>query len=107
MKTKVEDIRKELKMYLETIGYDCQDLSRRTEKHPIFDFIEIVVGMNKSLNQMMDECLKPQTQLHLLKHEQEECLDKISKHDRILESHENNFEKVVKDIEAANIKKVN
>ena len=59
MKTKVEDIRMQMEMYLETVGYDCQDLSRRSEKHPI----EIVVEMNKSQNQMMDECLKPQSQL--------------------------------------------
>lgn len=72
----------------------------------IFEFIDIVVGMNKSLNQMMHDLVKSQSQLHLLRNEQEEVLMKIGEQKKILKSHNDSFDRVFRNMRSADIKEI-
>eukprot|EP00091_Calanus_sinicus_P013182 TRINITY_DN29323_c0_g1_i1.p1 TRINITY_DN29323_c0_g1~~TRINITY_DN29323_c0_g1_i1.p1 ORF type:complete len:140 (-),score=33.95 TRINITY_DN29323_c0_g1_i1:144-563(-) len=55
----------------------------------------MLVGMNKSLNEMMEDIISSQTTIELVKSEQEQVWNKLGKQKETIESHEEKFEKEI------------
>lgn len=72
----------------------------------IFEFIEILVTMNKSLNEMMEDFVLTQNQLKMLRSHQSSTLEEMSKQGKILRSHSERFSKLDEKLELADIKEV-
>jgi len=117
MKTEVENIKKQLELYcqnhnensyrLANLENDFLKLFRKSKSFSnIFEFIEILVGMNKSLNMMGGDLINSQAQLHLIRNHQEQICTQIGQQKQILECHDDSFDKVLKKIELAEIKEI-
>merc|ERR1712013_526008 len=74
LKAEVGNIKNQLQQYGNE--YNCENHKN------IFEFLEIVVGMNKSLNEMMEEFVSSQAQVKLIKSEQ----DKVFNDSKICET---------------------
>ena len=75
-------------------------------KNHIFEFLENVVGINKSLNDMMKDIVSYQTQIQLVKSEQEWLCNDLEEQKQAIEYHEVNFGKVFKEVESAGIDEI-
>eukprot|EP00092_Neocalanus_flemingeri_P021296 GFUD01023080.1.p1 GENE.GFUD01023080.1~~GFUD01023080.1.p1 ORF type:complete len:719 (-),score=237.45 GFUD01023080.1:177-2333(-) len=117
IKAEVENIKRQLQLYFQNhnessirmanFENDLLEIFRKSDSNSsIFEFIEILVGMNKSLNQMMEDFVNSQAQLHLLRNEQEEVFNKIGEQKQIIESHANRFDNISTKIEASDIKEI-
>ena len=73
----------------------------------IFDFIEILVTMNKSLNEMMEDFVLTQNQLKMLSSHQSNTLAEMSQYGKILRSHSDRLSNLYDKLELADIKEVN
>ena len=73
----------------------------------IFDFIEILVTMNKSLNDMMEDFVLTQNQLKMMRSRQSSTLEEMNQQGKILRSHSDRFSKLNEKLELADIKEVN
>ena len=73
----------------------------------VFEFIEMLVTMNKSLNNMTEESVITQNQLKMLKTDQSTTLEELNEHEKILKSHSDRFSLLHEKLELADIKEVN
>lgn len=77
LKAEVGNIKNQLQQYGNK--YNCENHNN------IFEFLEILVGMNKSLNEMMEEFVSSQAQLKLIKSEQEKFFTKLKEDNKSIE----------------------
>ena len=87
------------KLYRDGAG-GCADCS-------VFEFIEILVTMNKSLNEMMEDFVLTQNNLKMLRSHQSSTLEEMNQQGKILRSHSDRFSKLDEKLELADIKEVN
>ena len=78
----------------------------QTQDFQILDFIEIVVGMNKSLNQMLEDFNASQITHKLLKAEQMGIWKELKNHNRIIAYKTNEIKKFDEKLEKAQLKEV-
>jgi len=72
------------------------ELFRKPSVHnSIFEFLEMLVGMNKSLNNMMEEIVSSQTAVELVRSEQEQVWNRLGEQKQTIESQEEKFEKKI------------
>jgi len=91
---------------LANLENDLLTIFRKNENQSnIFEFLEIVVGLNKSLNQMTDDFISSQSELHWLRDGQKEIIKTVQEQKQILSCH-NGFEKVFRKIEPEDIKEI-
>jgi len=74
--------------------------------HHILDFIEILVGMNKSMNQMMEDYVSSQIQLKTLKTEQKIILGQIQDNNELIQSQRREFIELTDEYDKAHLKKL-
>jgi len=86
------------KLYRDGQG-GCTDCS-------IFDFIEILMTMNKSLNEMMEDFVLTQNQLKMLRSRQSSTLEEMNQQGKMLRSHSDRFSKLNEKLELADIKEL-
>jgi len=79
--------------------------SSKSDNH-ILDFIEILVGMNKSMNQMMEDYVSSQLQLKSLKSEQKKILVQIQDNNDLIQSQRREFIELTDQYDIAHSKKV-
>jgi len=77
LKAEVGNIKNQLQQYGNE--YNCENHKN------IFEFLEIVVGMNKSLNEMMEEFVSSQAQVKLIKSEQDKFFNELKEDKNSLE----------------------
>jgi len=77
LKAEVGNIKNQLQQYGNK--YNCENHNN------IFEFLEIIVGMNKSLNEMMEEFVSSQAQVKLIKSEQEKFFTKLKEDNNSIE----------------------
>jgi len=95
LKAEVGNIKNKLERY--NIVKDDPNFLTNCENHNnIFEFLEILVGMNKSLNEMMEDFVKSQTQVQLMKTEQEQFISKMKEEREALETHFDNDKDIIK-----------
>ena len=73
----------------------------------VFEFIEILVTMNKSLNEMMEDFVLTQNDMKMLRSHQSSTLEEMNQQGKILRSHSDRFSKLDEKLELADIKEVN
>ena len=72
----------------------------------IFDFIEILVGMNKSLNHMLDDFLASQLILKALKTQQKSLHDQMEDHKSLIHCQNTEINKLNKKVDSSHVKEV-
>lgn len=72
----------------------------------IFDFIEILVGMNKSLNYMLDDFVASQLILKALRSQQKNLKDQMEDHKRLMHSQNTEINKLNKKIDSTHVKEI-
>jgi len=87
-------------------NYLLQLFGKSESRFSIFEFIDIVVGLNKSLNLMMEDFCNFKGQLYLIKDKQGDVLKKLDEQKQLIEFHETNFGKVFRKIESTNVKEI-
>ena len=83
-----------------------QDKTGELEGCSVFEFIEMLVTMNKSLNQMMEDFVFTQNQLKMLKTHQSNTLEELNEQGKILQNNSERFSKLDEKLELADIKQV-
>ena len=73
----------------------------------IFEFIEILVGMNKSLNHMLDDFVASQLILNALKTQQKSLYDQMEDNKRLINSQNTEINKLSKKVESTHVHEVN
>ena len=101
---KISEIRREE----ERSFMNIRDITKLNQANTdVFEFIEMLVTMNKSLNNMTEESVITQNQLKMLKTDQSTTLEELSEHEKILKSHSDRFSLLHEKLELADIKEVN
>jgi len=72
----------------------------------IFDFIEILVGMNKSLNHMLDDFVASQLILKALRSQQKNLKDQMEDHKRLMHSQNTEINKLNKKVDSTHVKEI-
>ena len=72
----------------------------------IFEFIEILVGMNKSLNHMLDDFVASQLILNALKSQQKSLYDQMENNKRLIHSQNTEINKLSKKVESTHVQEV-
>jgi len=72
----------------------------------IFDFIEILVGMNKSLNHMLDDFVASQLILKALRSQQKTLKDQMEDHKRLIHSQNTEISKLNKKLDSTHVKEI-
>merc|ERR1719341_440603 len=83
------------------------ELFGKTGNHfSIYELIDFVVGMNNSLNQMVEGFETSQSQFQLLRNEQEEVLKNVVEQKKVQETHGKSLNEMLQNIQATNMKEV-
>jgi len=117
MKTEVANLKKQQELFWQTNDESSQKLikienyllqlfGKSESRFSIFEFIDIVVGLNKSLNLMMEDFCNFKGQLYLIRDKQNDNLKKIDEQKQLIEFHETSFGKVFRKIESTNVKEI-
>ena len=96
LKAEVENIKNQLHLYSKDQTKGCTHLASMQRQflevcrkygnnNNNFEYLESVVGMNKSLNEMMEDIVSSQTQLQMVKSEQEQVLNDLRENKQNLE----------------------
>ena len=72
----------------------------------VFEFIEILVGMNKSLNHMLDDFVASQIILKALKSQQKSLHDQIEDHKSLIHCQSTEINKLNKKVDSTHVKEV-
>ena len=72
----------------------------------IFDFIETLMGMNKSMNQMVEDFVSCQLQLKSLKSQQKSIFEQIHEHNKNFQYHNTEFYRLNEKVESEHVKEV-
>ena len=72
----------------------------------IFDFIETLMGMNKSMNQMVEDFVSCQLQLKSLKSQQKSIFEQIHEHNKNFQYHNAEFYRLNEKVESEYVKEV-
>ena len=72
----------------------------------IYELIDFVVGINNSVNQMLEGFAASQSQFQLIRNEQGEVLKNVAAQKQILESHGKNLDHVLQKSESMHLKEV-
>ena len=72
----------------------------------IYELIDFVVGINNSVNQMLEGFASSQSQFQLIRNEQGEVLKNVAEQKQILESHGKYLDHVLQKSESMHLKEV-
>ena len=76
------------------------------DQFSIYEMIDFVVGINNSVNQMVEGFAASQSQFQMLRNEQEEVLTNVAEQKQILESHGKMLDNVFQKIESTSLQEV-
>merc|ERR1719481_1899873 len=76
IKAEVGNIKNQIQQFSNNSQKNCENHNN------IFEFLEIVVGMNKSLNVMMEDIVSSQAQVKLIRSEQEQFFTKLKEENK-------------------------
>ena len=92
---------------LEKIENNLFELFGKTGNHfSIYELIDFVVGMNNSLNKMVEGFETSQSQFQLFRNEQEEVLNNVVEQKKVLETHGKSLDQMLQKIHSTNLKEV-
>ena len=84
----------------------CKLFGENEKHYNIYEMIDLVVEMNKSLKHLKEDFASSKSQFQVFRYKQEDVWNKVTKHIQILSSQNKSFDLVFEKIESLGLKQV-